>query len=152
MAGSSPERDASEWLEYLLSRLDPRGGGAPFATACSLWSGALEAVARSRSRRNPAREQFVLLAEQRLAYDLVLHAVDRAREADRSGSSSSPADREAARASSRCRCSASWRGAVGRCCTPPARARSRRRCERWLVTRSPPTQRLFKYFNELHGR
>jgi hypothetical protein len=72
------------WLEYLTSRLDGSVSGAPYADQL-----VASAVAPSKQLLTLAadeirtREQFILLAEQRLAYDLVLHEVDRAREADR---------------------------------------------------------------------
>jgi hypothetical protein len=72
-----------EWLDFLASRLD--GGTSGAATADALLNAAvapsrqLLAVAAVEVRE---REQFVLLAEQRLAYELVLHEVRRAREAD----------------------------------------------------------------------
>ncbi len=70
-------------IEFLLSRFDTDAYGAPHADA--LLS---SAIAPSRQLLAYAaeeirdREQFVLLAEQRLAYEHVLHAVDRARRAD----------------------------------------------------------------------
>lgn len=73
----------AEWLDFLRSRLDASVSGAPYAdvllSSATAPSRQLLAVAADEIQR---RERFVLLAEQRLAYDLVLHEVDRAREAD----------------------------------------------------------------------
>lgn len=70
------------WLDYLRSQFAPAPGAA-----------AADRLLRSAVRPStqlltvPAaeikdREQFVLLDEQRLAYELVMHAVDRARRSD----------------------------------------------------------------------
>ena len=68
----------------LRSRLDASVSGAPYADSllhsAIAPSRQLLAVAADEIQR---RERFVLLAEQRLAHDLVLHEVNRAREADR---------------------------------------------------------------------
>jgi hypothetical protein len=72
-----------EFVEYLRSRFAPESGAA---TADALLSSAIRpskqllAVAADEIRD---REQFVLLDEQRVAYELVLAAVDEARRADR---------------------------------------------------------------------
>jgi uncharacterized protein len=62
-----------EFVAFLRDRLDPDVPGAPYADAQLL------KVAADEIRD---REQFVLLAEQRLAYNLVLHEVERARRVD----------------------------------------------------------------------
>ncbi len=74
----------SAWLDYLRTRLDPDVAGAPYADQllCSAISPSKQLLALA-AEEIQRRTQFVLLAEQRLAYDLVLHEVDRAREADR---------------------------------------------------------------------
>jgi DUF2075 family protein len=75
-------QDRGAWLDYLRSRLSPtnasvyadrlmRSGVAP--------SKQLLAVAAEELR---TREQFVLIDEQRVAFDLVLHEVERARRGD----------------------------------------------------------------------
>lgn len=73
----------SEFVEFLRSRLEPGVSGAPYADTLlgsriapskHLLSVAAEEVQR--------REQFVLLDEQRDAYEHVLHAVQRARRAN----------------------------------------------------------------------
>ncbi len=74
----------SEWLEFLRSQLAPDASGAPYADqllGSSVGpSKQLLALAAVEIRE---REQFVLLDGQRLAFDLVRHAVERARESDR---------------------------------------------------------------------
>jgi DUF2075 family protein len=73
----------SEFLAFLRDRLDPEVPGVPFAdellTSAVAPSIQLLRVAADEIRD---REQFVLLAEQRLAYRLVLHEVERARRED----------------------------------------------------------------------
>ena len=75
-------QDRGAWLDYLRSRLSPtnasvhadrllRSGVAP--------SKQLLAVAAEELR---TREQFVLIDEQRVAFDLVLHEVEKARHGD----------------------------------------------------------------------
>jgi len=75
-------QDRGAWLDYLRSRLSPsnasvhadrllRSGVAP--------SKQLLAVAAEELR---TREQFVLIDEQRVAFDLVLHEVEKARRGD----------------------------------------------------------------------
>lgn len=73
-----------QWLEFLTQRLDGTRSGGPAAdqllNSAVAPSRQLLAVAAEEVRD---REQFVLLAEQKLAHDLVLHAVRRAHQADR---------------------------------------------------------------------
>ena len=73
-----------DFLDFLRSRLDPAAPGAPYAdrllTSAVAPSRQLLAVAAEEIRQ---REQFVLVAEQQLAYSLVLHEVERARGEDR---------------------------------------------------------------------
>jgi hypothetical protein len=71
----------SAWLEFLQERLAPADGSAAadqLLNSAIAPSRQLLAVAAEEIRD---REQFVLLAEQRLAHDLVLHAVRRAHQA-----------------------------------------------------------------------
>jgi uncharacterized protein len=72
------------WLEFLAANLDGAVAGAPYADvllqSASAPSRQLLAVAADEVQR---REQFVLLDQQRLAYELVLHAVERSRREDR---------------------------------------------------------------------
>ena len=72
------------FVEFLRSRLDPGVSGAPYAdrllrSAAAPSRQLLTVVADELA----AREQFVLLDEQAVAFDLVLHAVEEARASDR---------------------------------------------------------------------
>jgi uncharacterized protein len=70
------------FLEYLRDRFAPEPGAH---AADHLLEGAVRPsrqLLRLAAEEIKNREQFVLLAEQRLAYEIVLHAVDRARKAD----------------------------------------------------------------------
>ena len=73
-----------EFIEFLRSRLAADVDGAPFAdqllSSAVAPSKQLLAVAAEEVQQ---REQFVLLAEQQLAYSVLLHEVERARSADR---------------------------------------------------------------------
>ncbi|QNE23358.1 DUF2075 domain-containing protein [Kribbella qitaiheensis] len=73
----------AEFTEFLLERLDPAVPGSPYAdqliNSAVAPSKQLLAVAADEVQR---REQFVLLAEQKLAHSLVVHQVERARKAD----------------------------------------------------------------------
>lgn len=73
----------SDFVGFLRDRLDPNVPGATYAdqllNSAVAPSKQLLAVAAKEVQR---REQFVLLAEQKLAFSLVLHEVDRARRAD----------------------------------------------------------------------
>lgn len=73
----------ADWLDFLKHHLDGATSGGPAAdrllASAVAPSRQLLAVAAAEIQE---REQFVLLAEQRLAYELVLHEVRRAREAD----------------------------------------------------------------------
>lgn len=72
-----------DFVSFLRERLDPDVVGAGFAdtllSSAVAPSTQLLSVAAAEIRD---REQFVLLAEQRLAYESVLHAVERARRDD----------------------------------------------------------------------
>jgi len=74
----------SEFVEFLRERLDPGVPGAPYAdqlvSSAVAPSKQLLAVAAEEVQR---REQFVLVAEQKLAHSVVLHEVERARRGDR---------------------------------------------------------------------
>lgn len=72
------------FVEFLRSRLDPGASGAPYAdrllrSAAAPSRQLLTVVADELA----AREQFILLDEQAVAFDLVLHAVEEARASDR---------------------------------------------------------------------
>ncbi len=73
----------SDFLDYLRSRLAPGVPGAPYADmllgSAAAPSKQLLALAAAEVRE---RAQFVLLDEQRLAFNLVLHAVQAARAGD----------------------------------------------------------------------
>ncbi|WBQ04480.1 DUF2075 domain-containing protein [Kribbella sp. CA-293567] len=72
-----------EFIEFLRDRLDPDVPGGPYAdqliNSAIAPSKQLLAVAADEVQR---REQFVLVAEQKLAHAMVLHEVDRARRRD----------------------------------------------------------------------
>ena len=82
-AGCSPASGAADFLDFLRSRLVAEAPGAPYADAFlssrAAPSRQLLAVAADEIRD---REQFVLLDEQQVAYNLVLHAAEAARAAD----------------------------------------------------------------------
>jgi hypothetical protein len=73
----------AEFMDFLRSRLAPGVAGAPYAdeflSSRAAPSRQLLAVAAAEIRD---REQFVLLDQQRLAYNLVLHATEAARGRD----------------------------------------------------------------------
>jgi hypothetical protein len=72
-----------EFIEFLRDRLDPDVPGSPYAdqliNSAVAPSKQLLAVAAEEVQR---REQFVLVAEQKLAHSIVLHEVERARSRD----------------------------------------------------------------------
>lgn len=75
-------RDRGDFLSYLQSRLSPANASVyadRFLRSLHSPSKQLLAVAAEELR---TREQFVLLDEQRVAYDLVLHEVEKARKGD----------------------------------------------------------------------
>jgi hypothetical protein len=72
-----------DFLEFLRSRLDPDVAGAAAADhLLSLRAGPSRQLLTVAAREIREREQFVLLDEQKLAYEIVLHEVQRARAAD----------------------------------------------------------------------
>jgi hypothetical protein len=72
-----------EFVDFLRSRLDPDVGGAAAADhLLSLRAGPSRQLLTVAAREIREREQFVLLDEQKLAYEIVLHEVERARSAD----------------------------------------------------------------------
>jgi hypothetical protein len=137
------------WLEYLTSRLDGSVSGAPYADQL-----VASAVAPSKQLLTLAadeirtREQLILLAEQRLAYDLVLHEVDRAREADRKRViivTGGPGSGKSVIALSL----VGELARRGRSVVHATGSRSFTQTLRKVAGhRSPATQRLFKYFND----
>jgi hypothetical protein len=70
----------AQLIDFLRERLDPSTSGAPYAdqllSSAIAPSRQLLAVAADEVQR---REQFVLLDQQRVAFDLVLHEVEKAR-------------------------------------------------------------------------
>ncbi len=75
--------DRAGWLDFLKQQLDPAIAGTPYADlllrSASAPSRQLLSVAADEVQE---REQFVLLAEQRLAYEVVLHEVAKAQQSD----------------------------------------------------------------------
>lgn len=139
----------SEWLSFLTSRLDPHVPGAPYADSllhsAIAPSRQLLAVAADEIQR---RERFVLLAEQRLAHDLVLHEVNRAREADRKHVvivTGGPGSGKSVIALSL----VGELARRGRTVIHATGSRSFTQTLRKVAgERSPATKRLFKYFND----
>ena len=139
----------AEWLSFLTSRLDPNVPGAPYADIL-LHSGIapsrqLLAVAADEIQR---RERFVLVAEQRLAFDLVMHEVNRAREADRKHVvivTGGPGSGKSVIALSL----VGELARRGRTVIHATGSRSFTQTLRKVAgERSPATKRLFKYFND----
>ena len=139
----------SEWLSFLASRLNPGVPGAPYAD--SLLNSAIApsrqllAVAADEIQR---RERFVLLAEQRLAFDLVIHEVNRAREADQKHVvivTGGPGSGKSVIALSL----VGELARRGRTVVHATGSRSFTQTLRKVAgERSPATKRLFKYFND----
>jgi hypothetical protein len=72
-----------DFLDFLRSRLDPDILGAAAGDhLLSLRAGPSRQLLTVAAREIREREQFVLLDEQKLAYEIVLHEVQRARAAD----------------------------------------------------------------------
>lgn len=118
-------------LAFLRSRLDADTPGGPYAdqllASPAAPSRQLLAVAAEEIRH---REQFTLLDEQRLAYDLVLHTVDSARSQDTKSVvvvTGGPGSGKSVIALS---CSGSSPVAAGASCMLPALVASPRRCAR----------------------
>lgn len=120
-----------DFVSYLREQLDPRVSGVPFGdellNSAVAPSTQLLQVAAAEIRD---REQFVLLDRQRLAYEDVLHAVERARRNDGKTVFVITGGPAVGRVSSPSRCWVSSRGAGELSCTPRGRVRSRRRCAR----------------------
>lgn len=72
-----------DFLDFLRSRLDPAVEGAAAADhLLSLRAGPSKQLLAVAAQEIRDREQFVLLDEQRLAFEIVLHEVQRARTSD----------------------------------------------------------------------
>ena len=73
----------SDLRDYLTARLDPAVPGTEAADRLlGMRAGPSRQLLTVAAREITDREQFVLLDEQRVAYELVLHQVERARSAD----------------------------------------------------------------------
>ncbi|MGH8939276.1 MAG: DNA/RNA helicase domain-containing protein, partial [Actinomycetes bacterium] len=138
-----------DFVDFLRDRLDPDVAGAPFAdlllrSAVSP-SRQLLAVAAEEVQR---REQFVLLAEQKLAHSLVLHEVQRARRAD----SKAVVIVTGGPGSGKSVIALSLLGELarrGRTVLHATGSRSFTQTLRKVAgTRAPRVQRMFKYFNQ----
>ncbi len=141
-----------EFLDFLRDRLDPHVPGAPYAdlllSSAVAPSKQLLAVAADEVQR---REQFKLIAEQKLAYSLVLHEVERARAGDRKAVVlvvGGPGSGKSAIA-------LSLLGELarqGRSVLHATGSRSFTQTLRRVAgRRAPRVQRMFKYFNQFSG-
>ena len=80
--GCSPRAGEAAFLEYLRDQFAPdRGAGAADRLLASATRPSKQLMKLAASEIKD-REQFVLLDEQRLAYEIVLHAVGKARRSD----------------------------------------------------------------------
>jgi hypothetical protein len=138
-----------EFMSFLRSRLAPGVTGAPYADAFlssrAAPSRQLLAVAAAEIRD---REQFVLLDQQRLAYNLVLHATDAAR----AGDSKTVVIVSGGPGSGKSVIALSLLGELarrGRTVLHATGSRSFTQTLRQVTGRgSPRTRNLFKYFNQ----
>jgi uncharacterized protein len=139
----------AEFMDYLRSRLAPGVPGAPYAddflSSRAAPSRQLLAVAAAEIRD---REQFVLLDQQRLAYNLVLHAT----EAARAGDSKTAIIVSGGPGSGKSVVALSLLGELarqGRTVLHATGSRSFTQTLRLVAGRgSPRTRNLFKYFNQ----
>ena len=139
----------SAWLDFLAEHLDGSVSGAPYADAllqsASAPSKQLLKVAAEEVQR---REQFVLLSEQRLAYELVLHEVEKAQRGDHK----SVVIITGGPGSGKSVIALSLLGELarrGRTVVHATGSRSFTQTLRKVAgARSQSTQRLFKYFND----
>ena len=73
----------SDFMDYLRALLDPNEAGTRFADELlSMKAGPSKQLMAVAAAEIQKREQFVLLGEQRLAFDLVMHEVAKAQQAD----------------------------------------------------------------------
>ena len=141
--------DRAEWLDFLRSRLDATTSGAPYAdlllNSATAPSKQLLAVAADEIQD---RKQFVLIDEQRLAFDLVLHEVEKSRRGDHK----SVVIVTGGPGSGKSVIALSLLGELarrGRTVLHATGSRSFTQTMRKVAgRRSPRTQRLFKYFND----
>ncbi len=141
--------DRAEWLQFLQDHLDSAVAGAPYAdlllNSASAPSKQLLRVAADEVQN---RQQFVLVAEQRLAFELVMHEVEKARRGDHKSVvlvTGGPGSGKSVIA-------LSLMGELarrGRTVIHATGSRSFTQTLRKVAgARSPSTQRLFKYFND----
>lgn len=138
-----------DWLKFLAEHLAPDVSGAPYAdlllSSAVAPSKQLLAVAAEEVQR---RHQFVLLDQQRLAYELVLHEVEKARASD----SKSVVLITGGPGSGKSVIALSLMGELarrGRTVVHATGSRSFTQTLRKVAgARSPSTQSLFKYFND----
>jgi uncharacterized protein len=141
--------DKAQWYAFLRSRLDPAVAGAPFA---DLLLGSATAPSKQlldhAAEEIQARKQFVLLDEQRIAFDLVMHQVEKARRADHK----SVVIVTGGPGSGKSVIALSLLGELarrGRTVVHATGSRSFTQTLRKVAgRRSPRTQKLFKYFND----
>ena len=138
-----------DWLTFLAEHLAPDVPGAPYAdqllNSAVAPSKQLLAVAAEEVQR---RQQFVLLDQQRLAYELVLHEVERSR----SGDGKSVVLITGGPGSGKSVIALSLMGELarrGRTVVHATGSRSFTQTLRKVAgARSPRTKSLFKYFND----
>jgi uncharacterized protein len=141
--------DRGAFADFLRDRLSPDIEGGPYAdlllSSAVAPSKQLLAVAAEEVQR---REQFVLLAEQKLAYSIVLHEVERARRSD----SKSVVVVTGGPGSGKSVIALSLLGELarrGRTVLHATGSRSFTQTLRKVAgTRAPRVQRMFKYFNQ----
>jgi uncharacterized protein len=139
----------ADWLQFLRDHLDGSVAGAPYADVLlrsgSAPSRQLLTVAAEHVQQ---REKFVLLSEQRLAYELVLHEVEKARRGDHK----SVVVITGGPGSGKSVIALSLLGELARRGHTVVHATGSRSFTQTLRkvagARSPSTQRLFKYFND----
>lgn len=141
--------DRAEWLQFLRDHLDAAFAGAPYADHLLNSARApSKQLLRVAADEVQGRQQFVLLAEQRLAFELVMHEVEKARRGDHKSVvlvTGGPGSGKSVIA-------LSLMGELarrGRTVIHATGSRSFTQTLRKVAgARSPSTQRLFKYFND----
>ena len=141
--------DRAEWLQFLRDHLDAAVAGAPYADhLLNSASAPSKQLLRVAADEVQSRQQFVLLAEQRLAFELVMHEVEKAR----SGDHKSVVLVTGGPGSGKSVIALSLMGELarrGRTVIHATGSRSFTQTLRKVAgARSPSTQRLFKYFND----
>lgn len=141
--------DRGDWLQFLREHLDAAVPGAPYADQLLKSASApSKQLLRVAADEVQSRQQFVLLAEQRLAFELVMHEVEKARRGDHKSVvlvTGGPGSGKSVIA-------LSLMGELarrGRTVIHATGSRSFTQTLRKVAgARSPSTQRLFKYFND----